>query len=438
MKTLNTPELIRRKREGRALDSEEIFAFLDGYVKGTVPDYQMSAFLMAVFFRGMELDEAAMLTRVMIHSGRTYDLSDIEGPKVDKHSTGGVGDKVSLILAPLAASLGVIVPMVSGRALGHTGGTLDKLDSIPGYRWALTEEEFKNQLKRIGCAIIGQTDDFVPADKKLYSLRDVTATVESIPLICASILSKKAASGTQALLMDVKTGSGAFMPTYEKSRELAQTLVQIGKVIGMPTVALLTRMDQPLGTTVGNALEVREVLEVLQGKGPADTRALTIRQCAEMLVLGGLQPDLATAEKKSTLALDSGRALEHFIKWIEAQGGVPDMVDMPEILEISQDKQDFLATESGFLISCDTRKVGVAANVLGAGRINVTDKVDHGVGFTVHKKPGDSVEKGEPLLTIHHRGGRGLEECLELLKGAYQVKDQTIELMPLIVKRIDS
>lgn len=438
MSPINVPEVIRKKREGRPLSSEECYEFIAGYVAGTIPDYQMSAFLMAVFFRGMEMEEAAMLTRVMIHSGKTYDLSGIEGPKVDKHSTGGVGDKVSLILAPLAASMGVIVPMVSGRALGHTGGTLDKLDAIPGYRWNLTEDMFKEQLARVGCAIIGQTDDFVPADKKLYALRDVTATVESIPLICASILSKKTASGTKALVMDVKTGSGAFMPTYEKSRELAQTLVRIGREIGLPTVALITRMDQPLGNAVGNSIEVRECLDVLQGKGPKDLRDLTIRQAAEMALLGGLAPDLPSAERKAVLALDSGRALERFIKWIEAQGGVPDIIDMPEMLEIAPDKHVLTSDFQGFLITCDTRAIGVAANVLGAGRQAVDDAIDHGVGFIVHKKPGDQVEKGEPLVTIYHRRGRGLEKCLELLKGAFHVKDQTIELMPLIVKRIDN
>jgi pyrimidine-nucleoside phosphorylase len=310
--SLNIPELIRRKRSGGAIPPDELQALIDGYVAGEVETYQISALLMAIFFRGMEPDEAAALTRSMIRSGVQYDLSSIPGPKVDKHSTGGVGDKLSLILAPLVAACGGIVPMVSGRGLGHTGGTLDKLDSIPGYRWDLSEDQFKRQLAKVGCAIIGQTDNFVPADKKLYALRDVTATVESVPLICASILSKKVAAGTEYLVMDVKCGSGAFMESIEQARELASGLVRIGTALGRRVSAILTQMNQPIGFEIGNANEVRESIELLKGAGPADSREITLRLCMEMLVMSGLAPTADAARARLETALDDGSALAKF------------------------------------------------------------------------------------------------------------------------------
>lgn len=434
---MNVPELIRRKREGLALEPAELEAFVRAYVAGQVEDYQVSAFLMAVFFRGMEPGEAAGLTRAMRDSGRRFDLSAIPGPKVDKHSTGGVGDKVSLVLAPLVAAAGLVDPMVSGRGLGHSGGTLDKLDSIPGYRWALSEDEFKAQLAKVGCAIIGQTDDFVPADKKLYALRDVTATVESIPLICASILSKKCASGAEALAMDVKCGSGAFMRTLDDARALARQLVSIGTELGLRMSALVTQMGQPLGRTVGNALEVVETVEVLRGGGPGDTREITLRLGAEMLVLGGLDDDIESAHGRLAKLLDDGTALDKFREWVAAQGGDPRVADDPEgVLPAAPDQKDFAAPSAGHLAAIDTRAVGVAGNLLGAGRMKTTDTVDPAVGFEVLKRVGDRVEAGEPLLRIHHAGGRGLAECEAMLASAFEIGDGPVEPLELVLDRI--
>ncbi len=433
---MNIPELIRRKRSGGALDPAEMEQLIGGYLAGDIEEYQISALLMAIYFKGMAPDEAAALARVMRDSGRTFDLSGIGGPKVDKHSTGGVGDKVSLLLVPLIAEAGGIDPMVSGRGLGHTGGTLDKLDAIPGYRWNLDDAEMKSVLRRVGGCIIGQTDDFVPADKRIYALRDVTATVESIPLICASILSKKAAAGVQALVMDVKSGSGAFIADDNESRQLARQLVSIGRSLGMNVSALRTRMDQPLGTTVGNALEVVETLDLLEGKGPADTRDLTLELGAEMLVLGGLHQTREAAHKQLTQILDSGRARERFARWMEAQHGDPRILDNRALLPTAPDRDTHPAPASGIISAIETRVIGVAANTLGAGRIKTTDKVDLAVGFEVHAKIGDHVKAGDTLLTIHHRHGKGLAECRKLLANAYTIGDKPAQPMPLIVERI--
>lgn len=433
---MNVPELIRQKREGGALSPEQIAFLIKGYVDGSIPDYQVSAFLMAVFFRGMTPEEAAELTRVMIASGRRFDLSSVPGIKTDKHSTGGVGDKVSLVLAPLVAAAGVVNPMVSGRALGHTGGTLDKLDAIPGYRWALSEEEFRRQLAKVGCAIIGQTDEFVPADKRLYALRDVTATVESIPLICASILSKKSASGSQALVMDVKCGSGAFMASEEGAWELARQLVSIGRQLGMTISAMLTQMNQPLGVMVGNALEVAESVDVLRGGGPADTREITVELGAEMLVLAKAAPSAEEARARLGELLDSGRALEKFQQWVAAQGGDPRIADDKGLLAAAPDRAEFTAARAGVIGRIDTRRVGVAANTLGAGRIKTTDTVDPAVGLEMHRRVGDRVEDGEAIAVIHHRGGKGLEECRRLLAEAYEIGDAPAEPLPGIIGRI--
>jgi len=433
---MNTPELIRRKREGGELAPEEIRFLIEGYLAGRVEEYQISALLMAIFFKGMTPDEAATLTRVMMKSGRTYDLSSVAAPKSDKHSTGGVGDKVSLVLAPLVAAAGVANPMVSGRGLGHTGGTLDKLDAIPGYRWNLSEAEFKKQLSTVGCAIIGQTDDFVPADKRIYALRDVTATVESIPLICASILSKKAASGTDSLVMDVKCGSGAFMDSPTKARALAEQLVAIGTSLGLRVSALLTQMNQPLGTTVGNAIEVRETIDVLKGGGPRDTRDLTVELGAEMLVLAGRAKTRDEARATLGKLLDSGKALEKFVQWIEAQGGNPRIVDDAALLASAPDRKAFAAARSGVVQSIQTRAVGVAANTLGAGRAKTTDIVDVAVGLEVFVKPGDRVSAGQEIVAIHHRAGRGLAECEKLLREAIVVGDGAVASLELVLDRV--
>ena len=432
---MNVPELIRRKREGLALDPAELESLVRAYVAGEVEDYQVSALLMAIFFRGMTPAEAAALTRAMRDSGRRHDLSSIPGPKIDKHSTGGVGDKVSLVLAPLVAAAGIVDPMVSGRGLGHSGGTLDKLDSIPGYRWDIAEDAFKKQLAEVGCAIIGQTADFVPADKKLYALRDVTATVESIPLICASILSKKCASGAEGLVMDVKCGSGAFMQTPGDARALAQSLVSIGNELGLRTVAVVTQMGQPLGTTVGNALEVRETVELLHGKGPRDTRDVTLELGAEMLVLGEIDKTVDAARARLVKLLDGGQALEKFRQWIAAQGGDARVADDLSLLPQAPSQEDFAAPRAGFVSAMDTRAIGVAGNLLGAGRQCTTDVVDPAVGFEVMKKVGDRVEKGEPMLRIHHAKGRGLDECKALLSDAITIGDEKVAALPLVLER---
>jgi pyrimidine-nucleoside phosphorylase len=434
---MNIPELIRKKREGEALSEEELRFLIGGFLSGAVEPYQMSAFLMAVYFRGLEPAEAATLTKIMMTSGRCYDLSSIPGIKVDKHSTGGVGDKVSLVLAPLVAAAGAVDPMVSGRALGHTGGTLDKLDAIPGYRWDLTEEQFIRQLEKVGCAIIGQTDDFVPADKRLYAMRDVTATVESIQLICASILSKKAASGANALVMDVKCGSGAFMASEQDARALAKQLIAIGTELGMSVSALLTQMNQPLGVTVGNTLEVLEVLDILEGGGPSDTRDITVELGAEMLVHARLADSVAHARKRLEGLLDDGSAMAKFQEWIAAQGGNPRIVENRALLELAPDRDLLRASRAGTILSMNTRQIGVAANVLGAGRVVQSDVLDHAVGLEVHRRVGDEVAAGEVLVTIHHRGGRGLEAARRLLENAIVLGEGRVAPLPLILERLD-
>jgi pyrimidine-nucleoside phosphorylase len=426
-------DIIIKKREGGTLTSEEIAFFIQRYLAGEIPDYQTSALLMAIFFRGMEFVETAELTRQMILSGETYDLSQLNIPfPVDKHSTGGVGDKVSLPLAPLAAACGVAVPMVSGRGLGHTGGTLDKLESIPGFNVYLDREQYLRQLERIGVVMAGQTDTFVPADKRLYALRDVTGTVESIPLICASIMSKKIASGARALVMDVKTGTGAFMPTLEKSRALAEGLIGVGKVMDRPVRALITDMNQPLGRKIGNSLEVIESIACLRGGGPPDLRELTLRLTAEMLILAGVEKDSEKAYQTCAKVLDSGEALRKFEQLVEAQGGDPRVIDNPALLDVASNEAFYPAPCSGYLASTNCREIGNAAVVLGAGRNTTADKIDHGVGLEMLAKLGNPVKQGEPLVRIIHRTGRGLEECLVRLDRAFTISESPVTPPPLI------
>ncbi|CAN5331712.1 pyrimidine-nucleoside phosphorylase [soil metagenome] len=432
---MNVPELIRQKREGGAIDPAELKLFIDEYVAGRIEAYQVSAFLMAVFFKGMTQDEATALTQAMIESGERFDLSSIAGAKVDKHSTGGVGDKISLILAPLVAAAGAVVPMVSGRALGHTGGTLDKLDSIPGYRWSLSGDEFKKQLAKVGCAIIGQTENFVPADRKLYALRDVTGTVESIPLICASILSKKVAAGTDSLVMDVKAGNGAFMPDLDRSRQLAQQLVAIGGKLGKKVRAVLTQMSQPTGMTIGNALEIRESIDVLKGGGPADTREITLQLSAEMLVLGGVEKDHKAAYDRLARLLDNGKALEKFTEWMTAQGGNPRIVDNDELLVISKKTHRVKFARSGYVKSINTRQLGIASNTLGAGRIKVTDTVDTSVGIVTNFQVGAAVNAREDFITLFHND-RNVDEVERMVRDAYEISDEPVAKLPLILEKI--
>lgn len=433
---MNVTELIIAKRQGRELSPDDIGRLVRGYTKGDVPDYQISSFMMAVFFRGMTPRETAAYTRAMIDSGERYDLADVPGVKVDKHSTGGVGDKVSLILAPLVAAAGLPVPMMSGRGLGHSGGTLDKLESIPGFRVGLSKEEAIRQLRDIGVIMIGQTEAVAPADKRLYALRDVTGTVESIPLICGSILSKKVAAGVEALVMDVKSGSGAFMRTREDAEELADALVSIGTELGLRMVACVTDMDQPLGLEIGNALEVRESIDCLRGEGPKDLREIVAILAAEMICMGGKATDTERARTLAEELLDNGAALERFHTLVKAQGGDDSVIEDSDRLDVAPGKVEIKAETDGCVVGFETREIGLASNALGAGRMKITDVVDHGVGITLGAKRGDKVRKGQTLATLHHRDGRGLEEATLRVKRAIRLGDTAPDPVPLLIHRI--
>jgi pyrimidine-nucleoside phosphorylase len=416
-------DVIMKKRDGRALSRDEIRFVVAGVTAGTLPDYQTSALLMAVVLRGMTAEETAWLTDAMVGSGLRVDLSEVPGVKVDKHSTGGVGDKTSLILAPLAAACGVVVPMMSGRGLGHTGGTLDKLESIPGFRVNLSLEEMKAGLKRTGCAMMGQTAQIAPADKKLYALRDVTGTVESIPLISASIMSKKIAEGIDALVLDVKTGSGAFMKTEADSRRLAESLVSIGNASGVKTEAVITAMEAPLGRAVGNAIEVIECIDVLKGGGPGDLVEVSVELTARMLVLGQVAADRADAERCVRGAIASGAGLECFRRIVEGQGGDPRIVDDYDRLPHVADREVVTAERGGFLTGLDAELVGRASVALGAGRDRVDDRVDPAVGILVRSVPGDAVRAGDPLLELHYRDRTRLDAARLLAARAATIGD---------------
>lgn len=430
-------ELIRRKRDGGELSADELRALLDGYAQGRLADEQMAAFLMAVFFRGLTARELAVFVQAILESGAQLDLSGIPGPKVDKHSTGGVGDKVSLVLAPLVASLGVVVPMMSGRSLGHTGGTLDKLESIPGFRTDLTIAELRAQLERIGCVLIGQTDEIAPLDRKLYALRDATATVESIPLIASSIMSKKLAEGAEALVLDVKLGGGAFLPDEARALELARTMVEIGRVRGRQVTAITTAMDRPLGYAVGNALEMEEAILMLQGEGPEDLREVVLVLAAEMLVLGGVAADGERARDDAAAALADGRALQRMAAIIEAQGGNPVVLEDPAVLPQAPVRRVLEAGASGWIHEVDARRIGEAAVRLGAGRTAMGGPIDLAVGFHITAKPGQRVEAGEPLATVHARREADAEAGLRALAEAIRIGEgEAPELLPLIGRRI--
>ncbi len=401
MVTISAYEIIHAKRDGRAIAAADLAALVDGFTRGEIPDYQMAAFCMAVFFRGMDDAEVGALTEAMLRSGDVLDLSDVPGRKVDKHSTGGVGDKVSLALAPLAAACGVKVPMISGRGLGHTGGTLDKLEAIPGFRTDLDADRFRALVREVGACLVGQTARLAPADRRLYALRDVTATVESIPLIAASIMSKKLAEGIDALVLDVKVGSGAFMKDLAGARALARTLAAIGRGTGKKVSALLTDMSQPLGRAVGNALEVVETVELLRGGGPADLREVTVELTAEMLVLGGVAADRAAARARVEGAIADGRGLAKLEEIVRAQGGDPLALRDPARLPRAPRTYEVGAPAAGVVQAVDGEAIGLAAVALGAGRARVEDRVDPAVGLVVRKRIGERVEKGEPLCTVH-------------------------------------
>jgi pyrimidine-nucleoside phosphorylase len=416
-------DVIARKRDGLALSPEAIDAFVHGATTGTVPDYQLSALLMAIVWRGMSAAETAVLTDAMVRSGARIDLSDLPGVKVGKHSTGGVGDKVSIALAPVAAACGVIVPKMSGRGLGHTGGTLDKLESIPGFRIDLDIDEFKAVLRDVGTCIIGQSAALVPADKALYALRDVTGTIESVPLIAASVMSKKLAEGGGAILLDVKCGDGAFMKSAADAEALARAMVAIGTHAGVRTEAFITEMDAPLGRSVGNALEIRECLDLLRGHGPADLTALVARLATRMVMLGGAQPDEAGARAAVDRAVDSGAALDVFQRMVERQGGNPRIVDDPSLLPQAPGVALVKATRAGVVRTIGAMGVGRASHVLGAGRSRVGDAVDHAVGVRLLVDRGERVGEGDPLAELHHRAGLHLDEAMELSRGAIVVDD---------------
>ena len=429
-------DIIMSKRDGRTLAREEIQFFVDGVTAGTLPDYQASALLMAIVLRGMTREETAWLTDAMVHSGIRVNLCNIDGVKVDKHSTGGVGDKTSLILAPLAAACGVPVPMMSGRGLGHTGGTLDKLEAIPGFRVDLSLEEMQAALVSVGCAMIGQTAQIAPADKKLYALRDVTGTVESIPLISASIMSKKIAEGIDALVLDVKTGSGAFMKTEADSRRLAESLVSIGNASGVRTEAIITAMDTPLGLAVGNALEVIECVEVLKGRGPQDLVDVSVELAARMLVLGKVADDRAAAERRVRDAIASGAGLERFRRIVEFQGGDPRVLDDYQRLPHVSDLHAVAATRDGYVTRLDAALVGRASVALGAGRDRVEDPVDPAVGIMVIAKPGDEIRAGDPVLQMHYRDRARLETAVALASEAITIGDERPAPARLIVGEV--
>ncbi len=417
--------IIEKKRDGAELAPEEIHAFIADYTTGSIPDYQMAALAMAIYFKGMTPRETADLTLAMMESGKVIDPKSIMGAKVDKHSTGGIGDKISIPLAPLVAACGAVVPMISGRGLGITGGTLDKLESIPGYHTGLSEAEFFQTLKKVGCSMIGQTAEIAPADKKLYALRDVTATVPSIPLIVSSIMSKKLAEGIDALVLDVKCGSGAFMKNIDDARKLARALVDTGTAMGKKVVALITDMNQPLGHAVGNALEVRESLDILHGRGPSDSQGLTIELAKQMLELAGIE------NTNPSKALEEGTALQKFREMVACHGGDP-YAGLPT----AKKQIPLPSPKSGYVAKADAEAIGRACLLLGAGRTKTTDAIDPAVGLSDLKKIGEHVEKGEPLCLIHSNGHENKIELLHAVETAFKIVGHPVEAPPLVLETI--
>ncbi len=427
-------DLIRKKRDGFELTAEEIQFIIAGYTRDEFPDYQISAWLMAVLLRGMKPAEIAGLTEAMLHSGEVLDLSQLPGKKVDKHSTGGVGDKTSLVLAPVAAAGGLFVPMISGRGLGHTGGTLDKLQAIPGFRVDLSLAEMIATMKACGCAMIGQTAEIAPADKRIYALRDVTGTVESAALICASIMSKKMAEGIDALVLDVKVGSGAFMKNENDAAHLAGLMVETGERMGKRVVALLTRMDRPLGRNVGNALEVAECIEVMRGGGGKDDdlRDLCIELAGWMFFLGDRSPSVEEGKRLAQEIISSGKALEKFKQMTELQRGDPRAIDDPSRLPQAANQTVVTARDAGFVQSMQCERIGVASLILGGGREKKEDIIDPAVGLIIHKKTGEAVQSGEPLVTIHYNSSARLEEARQMIAESYKIGAAAPANVPLV------
>jgi pyrimidine-nucleoside phosphorylase len=431
-----TPELIRKKRDGLALSRGEIGEFVRRFARGEIPDYQCSALLMAIFFRGLDVRETADLTEAMSRSGQVLDLSAFPQPKIDKHSTGGVGDKTSLVVAPAAAAGGLLVPMISGRGLGHTGGTLDKLESIPGFNVRLTLQEARRVLGACGLALIGQTDELVPADRKLYALRDVTATIDSIPLIVASIMSKKLAEGIDGLVLDVKTGSGAFMKRRENARELAARLVEIGAACGKRVQALITSMDQPLGNAVGNALEVIEAAETLKGRGPRDLHELCCELTAEMFLLGGIAASPEDARGRFDRVLTSGQALEKLARVIAGQGGDPRALEDYTRLPSAAYEDALVASQEGYLAGLEAEAIGRASMLLGAGRERLDAAIDPAVGVVLEKKVGDQVSPGERICALYANDRSRVRPALELIRAAVTISPEPVNPQPVILGRV--
>ncbi|MEX2465907.1 MAG: thymidine phosphorylase [Gemmatimonadota bacterium] len=429
--------VVERKRDGHALTPEELQAFLQGYLEERVPDYQMSALLMAIVFEGLSPTETGVLVDTMVRSGTSLDLTPLDGPCVDKHSTGGVGDKVSLVLAPLAAELGLYVPMMSGRGLGHTTGTLDKLEAIPGFRVDLDLDRFKDVLARVGCAMTGQTEEIAPLDRRLYALRDVTGTVPSIPLIAASIMSKKLAEGLDGLVLDVKVGEGAFLPDEQRARELARTMVRIGAERGLRTVAVLTAMDRPLGVAVGNGLETAEAIRCLRGEGPDDLRSLVLELAVEMGMAGDPAVPRAELARKAEDALSSGRALERFRALVREQDGEERVLDDPDALHTAPECCEVSAGRSGTVHRVGPRELGEAVIALGGGRTRVGEKIDLGVGFEVSTRPGDQVRAADVIGRVHARDEQGLEIGRRALRESVVIGDGPApEHLPLVLERL--
>ncbi|NEN82156.1 pyrimidine-nucleoside phosphorylase [Paenibacillus elgii] len=431
---MRTVDIIHSKRDGKELSSEEIAFLVEGYTKGEIPDYQMSAWAMAVYFNGMSARETADLTLAMARSGDQVDLSSIHGIKVDKHSTGGVGDTTTLIVGPLVAAAGIPVAKMSGRGLGHTGGTIDKLEAIPGFAVERTTEQFLAQVREIGLAVVGQTGNLTPADKKLYGLRDVTATVESIPLIASSIMSKKIASGADAIVLDVKTGRGAFMKSLDDSIKLAQAMVDIGTEVGRETVAVITNMDEPLGPSIGNSLEVLEAIDTLSGRGPAELTEICLELAAHMVRLGGKADGEAEAKELVTRLLDNGEALAKLKQFIAAQGGDAYVAEDPARLPQAAHRVDVPAPEEGYVAAIDAEALGITAMLLGAGRATKEDKIDLAVGIKLFKRVGDPVKKGEPLaeLYINREDSAETAEMMQRTAAAFKIASAPAEKLKLI------
>ncbi|KUK53384.1 MAG: Pyrimidine-nucleoside phosphorylase [Desulfotomaculum sp. 46_296] len=426
-------DLIAKKRDGQEISPEEIAYFVRGYTKGAIPDYQAAAFLMAVYFKGLNSAETAALTRLMAESGEKIDLSGIPGLKVDKHSTGGVGDKTTLILAPLVAAAGVPVAKLSGRGLGYTGGTIDKLESIPGFQTALDKDTFVRQVRDIGVAVSSQSADIVPADRKIYALRNATATEGSVPLIASSIMSKKIAAGADAIILDVKAGNGALLPLKEDTYELARLMVSIGRALGRITTAVITDMNQPLGYAVGNSLEVREAIQALWGQGPPDLEELCLALGARMVVLAGKAAGVEEAGQKLSVLLKDGSALLKFKELIQAQGGDPEIADHPEKMPDASCEEKIFSNQEGFVQGIETKSIGRAAVLLGAGRRTPESKIDHSAGIVLYKKIGDPVSRGEALAALCLNQKRSVEEAKLLVLNSFQIGREKPSLSPLLL-----